>query len=146
MVKRQVISEETSATMCRLMEGVVTSGTGKQAAVAGYRVGGKSGTSQKLDSANEGARIASFVSVAPIDDPQNCGADLSGRTPQLDHQRRRTLRPGLRRGAEKGAAVSGGGTGKQRGHKLKIPLDIPRTCAILVKYANEQLDYEQLES
>jgi hypothetical protein len=47
---------------------------------------------------------------------------------------------------EKGAAVSGGGTGKQRGHKLKIPLDIPRTCAILVKYANEQLDYEQLES
>ena len=70
VVKRQVISEETSATMCRLMEGVVTGGTGKQAAVAGYRVGGKSGTSQKLDSANEGARIASFVSVAPIDDPK----------------------------------------------------------------------------
>ena len=70
MVKRQVISEETSATMCRLMEGVVTGGTGKQAAVAGYRVGGKSGTSQKLDSANEGARIASFVSAAPIDDPK----------------------------------------------------------------------------
>ena len=70
VVKRQVISEETSATMCRLMEGVVTGGTGKQAAVAGYRVGGKSGTSQKLDSANEGARIASFVSAAPIDDPK----------------------------------------------------------------------------
>lgn len=70
MVKRQVISAETSATMCRLMEGVVTDGTGKQAALAGYRVGGKSGTSQKLDSPNEGARIASFVSVAPIDDPK----------------------------------------------------------------------------
>ena len=69
-VKRRVISEETSATMCRLMEGVVTGGTGKQAALAGYRIGGKSGTSQKLDSANEGARIASFVSVAPIDDPK----------------------------------------------------------------------------
>ena len=40
------------------------------AALAGYRIGGKSGTSQKLDSANEGARIASFVSVAPIDDPK----------------------------------------------------------------------------
>ena len=52
------------------MEGVVTGGTGKQAALAGYRIGGKSGTSQKLDSANEGARIASFVSVAPIDDPK----------------------------------------------------------------------------
>ena len=38
--------------------------------MAGYRVGGKSGTSQKLDSANEGARIASFVSVAPIDAPR----------------------------------------------------------------------------
>ena len=50
--------------------GVVTGGTGKQAALAGYRIGGKSGTSQKLDSANEGARIASFVSVAPIDDPK----------------------------------------------------------------------------
>ena len=69
-VKRRVISAETSATMCRLMEGVVTGGTGKQAALAGYRIGGKSGTSQKLDSANEGARIASFVSVAPIDDPK----------------------------------------------------------------------------
>ena len=69
-VKSRVISAETSATMCRLMEGVVTGGTGKQAALAGYRIGGKSGTSQKLDSANEGARIASFVSVAPIDDPK----------------------------------------------------------------------------
>ena len=69
-VKRRVISAETSATMCRLMEGVVTGGTGKQAALTGYRIGGKSGTSQKLDSANEGARIASFVSVAPIDDPK----------------------------------------------------------------------------
>ena len=69
-VKRRVISEETSAIMCKLMEGVVTDGTGTHAAVNGYFVGGKSGTSQKLDSANEGARIASFVSVAPIDDPK----------------------------------------------------------------------------
>lgn len=67
---RQVISGETSATMRELMEGVVGVGTGKNAAVPGYRVGGKSGTSQKLDSENERARIASFVSVAPIDDPQ----------------------------------------------------------------------------
>ena len=67
---RQVISAETSRTMRELMAGVVTSGTGKNAALAGYRVGGKSGTSQKLDSKNEGARIASFVAVAPIDDPK----------------------------------------------------------------------------
>ncbi len=69
-VRRRVISEATSAAMRQMMEGVVTTGTGKNAAIPGYRVGGKSGTSQKLDSENERARIASFVAVAPIDDPQ----------------------------------------------------------------------------
>ena len=70
IAKRRVISEQTSATMCQLMEGVVTEGTGKHAAVNGYFVGGKSGTSQKLDSEDEGARISSFVAVAPIDQPR----------------------------------------------------------------------------
>lgn len=70
VVKRQVISEGTSATMRTLMEGVVTDGTGTNAAVKGYYIGGKSGTSQKLDSENEGARISSFVAVGPIDDPR----------------------------------------------------------------------------
>lgn len=69
-VKSRVISEETSATMCELMEGVVTDGTGKNVAVEGYRVGGKSGTSQKLDSEDAGARISSFVAVAPIEEPR----------------------------------------------------------------------------
>lgn len=70
IVRRRVISEQTSATMRELMEYTVTEGNGKNAAVAGYRVGGKSGTSQKLDSADEKARIASFVGVAPIDEPR----------------------------------------------------------------------------
>ena len=70
VVKRRVISEETSATMRELMGYVVSDGTGKNAAVAGYRVGGKSGTSQKLDSEDERARIASFVAVAPLEDPR----------------------------------------------------------------------------
>jgi stage V sporulation protein D (sporulation-specific penicillin-binding protein) len=69
-VKRRVLSEETSATMRELMEYVVTDGTGKNAAIAGYRIAGKSGTSQKLDSEDERARIASFVTVAPADDPR----------------------------------------------------------------------------
>lgn len=68
--KRQVISEETSAIMCSMMETVVATGTGRNAYVAGYRVGGKTGTSQKLDSADENARIASFVGIAPADDPK----------------------------------------------------------------------------
>lgn len=69
-VRRRVISPKTSATMRELMEYTVTHGNGKNVAVAGYRVGGKSGTSQKLDSDDEKARIASFVGVAPIDDPK----------------------------------------------------------------------------
>lgn len=69
-VKRQVLRAETSATMCELIEAVITDGTGKKAAVPGYRVGGKSGTSQKLDSDNEGARISSFVAVAPLEEPR----------------------------------------------------------------------------
>ena len=68
--KQQVIQPETSAVMREMMEAVVLYGGGRNAQISGYRVGGKSGTSQKLDSADEKARIASFVAVAPIDDPQ----------------------------------------------------------------------------
>ena len=68
--KRQVIQPATSAAMREMMEAVVLYGGGRNAQIVGYRVGGKSGTSQKLDSADEKARIASFVAVAPIDDPQ----------------------------------------------------------------------------
>lgn len=64
--KRQVISEKTSAQMRTLMAGAAVSKT----QVAGYQVGGKSGTSQKLDSGDPEARIASFVAVAPINDPK----------------------------------------------------------------------------
>ena len=68
--RRQVIKPETSETMREMMEAVVLYGGGRNARIQGYRVGGKSGTSQKLDSTDEKARIASFVAVAPIDDPQ----------------------------------------------------------------------------
>ncbi len=74
-VLRQVISEETSAIMRELMESVVTEGTAGNAAVAGYRVGGKTGTSEKIDEYDEYGelvedKIVSFVGVAPINDPQ----------------------------------------------------------------------------
>lgn len=74
VMKRRVISEENSEAMCRVIEKVVgtTDGSGKKAYVPGYRIGGKTGTSQKLAEASEdGERyIVSFVGVAPIDDPQ----------------------------------------------------------------------------
>lgn len=74
VVKRQVISEETSAEMRNLMEKVVDGGGGKNAYLAGYRIGGKTGTSQKVAKINEtgeqGLYIASFCGVAPIDNPE----------------------------------------------------------------------------
>lgn len=74
-VIRQVISEETSKTMCSLMESVVTDGTAKNAQVYGFSVGGKTGTSEKIDVLDENGnptldKIVSFVGVAPMDDPQ----------------------------------------------------------------------------
>lgn len=69
-IKRQVISNESSKLMCEMMQKEVSEGTGKNAYVAGYRVGGKTGTSQKLDLQNSTALIASFVGIAPADDPQ----------------------------------------------------------------------------
>ena len=74
-VVRQVISEETSKTVCEMLEKVVgdKDGTGKNAYVAGYRIGGKTGTSEKVaQDAAGGAKeyIVSFIGVAPIDDPK----------------------------------------------------------------------------
>lgn len=66
---RQVISEQTSETMRGLLEGVVTSGTGSNAHVKGFRVGGKTGTSEKLPRGT-GRYIASFLGFAPANDPQ----------------------------------------------------------------------------
>lgn len=74
IVKRQVISNQTSETMCEMLAGVVKNGTGKNAYVSGYRVGGKTGTSQKIQKINETGdedlRIASFAAIAPSDDPE----------------------------------------------------------------------------
>lgn len=69
-VKRQVISEKVSRQVLDMMEQVVIDGTGRNGYVAGYRVAGKTGTSEKLGSTNENARIASFVGVAPANDPK----------------------------------------------------------------------------
>ena len=64
---RQVISEETSATVRECLEYVVASGTGKNGQVAGYRIGGKTGTADK---GQTGDAVVSFLCFAPADDPQ----------------------------------------------------------------------------
>lgn len=69
---RRVISENVANTVCLMLESVVSNGTGSRAYVAGYRVGGKSGTAQKpgVGGYQEGKYIASFCAIAPVDDPQ----------------------------------------------------------------------------
>ena len=70
--KKHIVSEKTSQTMRELLESVVADGSGKNAYVEGYRIGGKTATSQTLPrSANK--YISSFVGFAPADDPQILG-------------------------------------------------------------------------
>ncbi|HIX23499.1 MAG TPA: peptidoglycan glycosyltransferase [Candidatus Lachnoclostridium avicola] len=65
----RILSEETSATMRYILEQVVAEGSGKNAAIAGYRIGGKTATSEKLPRSLK-KYISSFIGFAPADDPQ----------------------------------------------------------------------------
>lgn len=74
-VVRQTVSPETSETMRTLIRSVVTEGTAKNANVAGYSIGGKTGTSEKIDVFDENGqrvldKIVSFVGIAPMEDPE----------------------------------------------------------------------------
>nr|MBQ8243969.1 PASTA domain-containing protein [Oscillospiraceae bacterium] len=74
-VVRQTISKETSDTMRTLIQSVVTEGTAKNASVAGFSIGGKTGTSEKIDVFDENGqrvqdKIVSFVGIAPMEDPE----------------------------------------------------------------------------
>lgn len=68
-VTGNIVSEETSATMREILEMVVKEGSGKNGKVEGYRVGGKTATSQTLPRGS-GRYISSFIGFAPADDPQ----------------------------------------------------------------------------
>ena len=74
-VTRQTISKETSDTMRELIRSVVTEGTAKNASVVGFSIGGKTGTSEKIDVFDENGqrvqdKIVSFVGIAPMEDPE----------------------------------------------------------------------------
>lgn len=66
--KDRVISEDTAKKMLSMMNSVVAEGTGKNAQVLGYSIGGKTGTSE--DGVNTGKYVTSFIGVAPISDPE----------------------------------------------------------------------------
>lgn len=86
-VVRRTISEETSLLMRDLIRSVVTEGTAKNAAVAGFDIGGKTGTSEKIDVFDENGqrvqdKIVSFVGIAPMNDPEYivlCALDTPSR-------------------------------------------------------------------
>lgn len=67
---RQVISKETADKVKDMMKSVVTDGTGKSAAVQGYTVGGKSGTSEPVEAKVEDGYVASFIAISPIENTQ----------------------------------------------------------------------------
>ena len=71
-VVKKIFSEETSKEMCEIMQSVVDKGTGKAGYIPGYRVGGKTGTADKVENGRyvDGKVCSSFVSVAPSDDPE----------------------------------------------------------------------------
>ena len=74
-VIRQVISQETSDIMCQMYEYVVSGGTASGAQVPGYRIGGKTGTSEKIDVYDENGvqvedKMVSFIGIAPMEDPK----------------------------------------------------------------------------
>lgn len=73
-IKRQVISEETSAQMRQVLESVVNTKGGSNAYIKGYAIGGKSGTSQKIDKSRETGDndlyVSSYCAFAPADDPE----------------------------------------------------------------------------
>lgn len=68
-VVRQIVSEETSKTVCSVLESVVTDGSASKAYIAGYHMAGKTGTSEKIPR-NNGKYIASFMGFAPSNDPE----------------------------------------------------------------------------
>ncbi len=68
-VRQGVVSQETSSTMRYILEHVVSEGSGKKASVAGYRIGGKTATSEKLPRSLK-KYISSFIGFAPAEDPQ----------------------------------------------------------------------------
>ena len=67
---RQVVSKETAEKVKNMMGSVVTDGTGKSAAVEGYAIGGKSGTSEPRENYEEEGYVASFIAISPIENTQ----------------------------------------------------------------------------
>ena len=95
-VVRQVVSQQTADDICMMMEGVVSHGTGSAAYLPGYRVGGKTGTAQKVvDGKYTENTYSSFFAMAPMDDPQVAVLVIVD-SPQGVHYGSQTAGPGAK--------------------------------------------------
>ena len=95
-VVRQVVSNTRSSVICMMMEGVVSHGTGSAAYLPGYRVGGKTGTAQKVvDGKYTENTYSSFFAMAPMDDPQVAVLVIVD-SPQGVHYGSQTAGPGAK--------------------------------------------------
>lgn len=83
---RQVISKSTSEKVKSMMESVVTNGTGRNAAVTGYSIGGKTGTSEPPEGKEEQGYVASYVAISPVEDTQVCLLLTLYDPPKNNHQ------------------------------------------------------------
>ncbi len=95
-VVRQVVSKQTASEICQMMEGVVSKGTGSEAYLPGYRVGGKTGTAQKaVNGRYTQYTYSSFFAMAPMDDPQIAVLVIVD-SPKGVHYGSKTAGPGVR--------------------------------------------------
>jgi stage V sporulation protein D (sporulation-specific penicillin-binding protein) len=96
VVVRRIVSKQTADDICYMMEGVVSSGTGSEAYLPGYRVGGKTGTAQKVVNGRYTSdTYSSFFAMAPMDDPQVAVLVIVD-SPQGVHYGSKTAGPGVR--------------------------------------------------
>jgi cell division protein FtsI (penicillin-binding protein 3) len=68
--ERRVVDEETARTIVKMLESAVAEGTGRNGAVPGYRIAGKTGTAQSFEGGGVVKNVASFIGIAPADDPR----------------------------------------------------------------------------
>ncbi len=115
----RVISEATARTFLEMMRATVETGSGTNAAIPGYSVGGKTGTAQVAEGGvYTEKRIASFVGVAPIDDPRLVGLVVAVRLEAAPRLRRRARGAGVA-GHRRGGVGTAGRTARTRNRRMR---------------------------
>ena len=145
VTKDRVISEETAKNVLSMMESVVAEGTGKNSQVKGYRIGGKTGTSE--DGVNTGKYVTSFIGVAPISDPSVAILiTLYNPTGEGGHQGGGVAAPiGSQVLGEVLRYLEVVKDGEKKKKKAKV-VEVPKVEGLSIKEANKILQESELEA